>query len=55
MRRKLIIEYEGTETLATTLIESAIKEIHESPNGRLISLNNIDSLKDELDVMYLGE
>lgn len=43
MSRRLIIEYEGTDTLAVTLMESAMKNIHESAGGMLITLVNEES------------
>lgn len=52
MRRRLLIDYEGTDTLAITLVESAIKEIHESPGGKLIALENEERKKlDDLEVV----
>lgn len=47
MSKRLIIEYEGTDTLEVTLIESAIKEIHESPKGKLISIHSSTEIKPE--------
>ncbi|MBP3339812.1 MAG: hypothetical protein J6L69_10450 [Lachnospiraceae bacterium] len=40
MSKRLIVEYEGTDTLEISLIEAAIKEIHESPKGKLISIHS---------------
>lgn len=52
MRKKLVIEYDGTNALATTLIETAIKEIHESPSGKLHKiLNEEDPVSLELNLI----
>lgn len=55
MSKRLIIEYEGTEALSITLMESAMRNIHESPNGKLISLNNEEGrshAKADLDIIF---
>lgn len=55
MSRRLIIEYEGTDTLAIELMESSMKNIHESPNGKLISLKNEETVshsKAELEMIF---
>ncbi|MBQ9701310.1 MAG: hypothetical protein IJV71_11910 [Lachnospiraceae bacterium] len=40
MRKRLVIDYQGTDTLTITLVESAIKEIHESAGGKLLGLQS---------------
>ena len=53
MRKRLIIDYEGTNTLATTLVETVIKEIHESAGGKLLALQNEERKKlDDVDVIF---
>ena len=52
MRKRLMIDYEGTDTLATTLIETVIKEIHESAGGKLLALESEERRKiDALEVV----
>ena len=52
MRKRLMIDYEGTDTLATTLIETVIKEIHESAGGKLLALESEERRKiDDLEVV----
>ena len=52
MRKRLLIDYEGTDTLTTTLIETTIKEIHESAGGKLLALENEERRKlEDLEVV----
>lgn len=52
MHRRLLINYEGTDTLATTLIETVIKEIHESAGGKLLALESEERRKmDDLEIV----
>lgn len=53
MRKRLIIDYEGTNTLSTTLLETVIKEIHESAGGKLLAIQNEERRKiDDVDVIF---
>ena len=53
MRKRLVVEYEGTNTLTTTLVETVIKEIHESGGGKLLAIQNEERKKiEDIDVVF---
>lgn len=46
--KKLVLEYEGTDTLTTKLIECFIQNINESVGGKINKIENLEIKKEEI-------
>ena len=50
--KKIIIVYEGNETLDATLIEQTIKAIHESAGGRMIKIESVKEPEKTIEAIF---